>query len=104
MTRLLPLLAALALAGCATTGGSGADHPEARSYDAGIDAIAAVDAALVRAEARDTRVLMVLGANWCAAAIWRCGARIIRRRRRAAIDGIATRPRYAVAPGCGCSP
>lgn len=65
MTRLLPLLAALALAGCVTTGGSDADHPEARSYDAGIDAMAAVDAALVRAEARDTRVLVVLGANWC---------------------------------------
>ena len=65
MTRLLPLLAALALAGCVTTGGPGADHPEARSYDAGIDAMAAVDAALVRAEARDTRVLVVLGANWC---------------------------------------
>ena len=65
MTRLLPLFAALALAGCATTGVPKADHPEARSYDAARDASAAADAALVRAAQRDTRVLVVLGANWC---------------------------------------
>lgn len=65
MTRLFAVLAAIALGGCATTGSTSANHPEARSYDAAIDANAAVDAALVRAAARDTRVLLVLGANWC---------------------------------------
>lgn len=65
MIRPVLLLAALALAGCATTGAPPTDHPEARSYDAGIDAMAAVDSALARATARDTRVLVVLGANWC---------------------------------------
>lgn len=65
MTRLLALLAALALGGCATTGGTAANHPEARSYDATINANAAVDAAMARAATRETRVLVVLGANWC---------------------------------------
>ena len=65
MTRLLALLVALTLGGCATIDGASANHPEARSYDAVIDAKAAVDTALARAAARDTRVLLVLGANWC---------------------------------------
>lgn len=69
MTRLLPLLGvlalALALAGCATTGAPKADHPEARSYDAALDAAAAVDTALARAAQRNARVLVVFGANWC---------------------------------------
>ncbi|OZA94589.1 thioredoxin family protein [Altererythrobacter sp. H2] len=65
MTRLLLLLGALALAGCATTGAPKTGHPEARSYNAAPDAVAAVDAALVRAAERGTRVLVVFGANWC---------------------------------------
>ncbi|MFN4114190.1 MAG: thioredoxin family protein [Sphingomonadaceae bacterium] len=67
MTRLLPLLGvlALALAGCATTGAPKADHPEARSYDAALDAAAAVDTALARAAQRNARILVVFGANWC---------------------------------------
>lgn len=65
MTRLFALLAILALGACATVGGQAPDHPEARSYDAAIDAGAAVDAALVRASERESSVLLVLGANWC---------------------------------------
>ena len=65
MIRLLALLVALTLGGCATIDDPSANHPEARSYDAVIDANAALDAALARAAARDTRVLLVLGANWC---------------------------------------
>ena len=42
-----------------------ADHPEATPYDPASDANAAVDAALVRADERGTRVLLVMGANWC---------------------------------------
>ncbi|MEP2735652.1 MAG: thioredoxin family protein [Erythrobacter sp.] len=41
------------------------DHPEAKLYDASIDATAAVDAALTKAQARGVNVLLVLGANWC---------------------------------------
>lgn len=41
------------------------DHPEARLYDATIDASAAVDAALARASENKRNVLIVLGANWC---------------------------------------
>ncbi len=40
-------------------------HPEARLYDASIDASAAVDAAFARAAEREVNVLVVLGANWC---------------------------------------
>lgn len=40
-------------------------HPEARLYDASIDATAAVDAAFNRAEEKGVDVLLVLGANWC---------------------------------------
>lgn len=40
-------------------------HPEARLYDASINASEAVDAALTRAEERKVNVLVVLGANWC---------------------------------------
>lgn len=43
----------------------GHDYPEARNYDASLDATAAVDAALERANARNTLVLIALGANWC---------------------------------------
>ncbi len=41
------------------------DYPEARLYDATIDASAAVDEALARAEVSKRNVLIVLGANWC---------------------------------------
>lgn len=64
--RLLALPAlALAAAGCMTTPPATADHPEARSYAVTADPMAQVDSALARAAARDTRVLLVLGANWC---------------------------------------
>ncbi len=41
------------------------DHPEARLYDASLDAKVAVDAALLKAEAENRLVMIVLGANWC---------------------------------------
>jgi hypothetical protein len=40
-------------------------HPEARAYDASIDASASVDAGLARAKASGRHVILVLGANWC---------------------------------------
>jgi hypothetical protein len=55
---------ALALGTCATTPATPA-HPEARAYAASPDAMADVDAALARASARGTRVLLAMGANWC---------------------------------------
>lgn len=58
-------LAACAPGGCATTAGHSPSQPEARAYDAEIDASAAVDAALDRAAARGSRVLLVMGGNWC---------------------------------------
>lgn len=42
-----------------------AEHPEARPFDESAAAAAAVDAALVRAQLADKRVILVLGANWC---------------------------------------
>lgn len=42
-----------------------AEHPEARLYDASIDARQALEAALVRARINNTLVLVVMGANWC---------------------------------------
>ena len=67
MRIVLAGVAALALTACAHTAHSPAEahHPEARSYDARIDATSAVDAALARANERGTRVLLVMGANWC---------------------------------------
>ena len=62
MSRAFALVAALALAGCATTGH---DYPEATPYAQSADAMAEVDAALAAAGANDTRVLLVMGANWC---------------------------------------
>ncbi|MCB2066186.1 MAG: thioredoxin family protein [Erythrobacter sp.] len=55
----------LLLAGCATPSGQAGYHPEQRSYLVTADPAAEVDAALVRAGERGTRVLLVLGANWC---------------------------------------
>ncbi|GAA4044069.1 thioredoxin family protein [Parerythrobacter jejuensis] len=40
-------------------------HPEARLYDASLDASMAVDAALERAAGRNVNALVVMGANWC---------------------------------------
>lgn len=42
-----------------------AEHPEARPFDEAADAASAVEAALVRAQGVDKRVVLVLGANWC---------------------------------------
>lgn len=66
-------LAALLLVGCATVSDNVArnaapaihDYPEARSYAVSNDAMADVDAALVRAGQAGKRVLLVMGANWC---------------------------------------
>tara|TARA_B100000941_G_scaffold90458_1_gene62654 strand:+ start:177 stop:665 length:489 start_codon:yes stop_codon:yes gene_type:complete len=64
--RTLIAAAALLLSACAHTAPSQtAHHPEARSYDATLDASAAVDAALERAGERNNKVLLVMGANWC---------------------------------------
>ncbi len=63
--RLLVAALALLLASCAHTPVNTPHHPEARLYDAARDATADVDAALARAGERGTRVLLVMGANWC---------------------------------------
>ncbi|MDE1467194.1 thioredoxin family protein [Aurantiacibacter sp. D1-12] len=67
----------VALSGCvaisvsdnsASTTEAAADHhdyPEARSYAVSDDPMAEVDAALARAAELDTRLLLVMGANWC---------------------------------------
>jgi len=71
---LAPLALALSLTGCATlvahAAGDGAgehapDYPEARSYHVSPDPMGEVDAALARASVEDTRLLLVMGANWC---------------------------------------
>ena len=60
------LLASLSLAACATVPQAAAPaHPEARSFAVSADAMADVDAALARAAQRGTRMLLVMGANWC---------------------------------------
>ncbi len=41
------------------------DYPEAKSYHVREDAPGDVDAALLRAAENDTRLLLVMGANWC---------------------------------------
>ena len=63
LATLLAFGAPMPALGHAPTG----DHayPEARSYDPLIDADAAVEAAMARANERGTRVLLVMGANWC---------------------------------------
>ncbi len=55
--------AALANKISSTVGGH--DYPEAESYAVSDDAEAEVDAALALAADRGTRVLLVMGANWC---------------------------------------
>ena len=42
-----------------------AAHPEARLYDASVDATEAVNSAMARAAARGVNVIIALGANWC---------------------------------------
>lgn len=61
-------LAALLLAGCATVAKQVAashDYPEARSYVVSDDAKGDVDNALAKAAENGTRMLLVMGANWC---------------------------------------
>ncbi|MEZ5680616.1 MAG: thioredoxin family protein [Erythrobacter sp.] len=65
MRRILAVCAALALAGCATVPHAAHDLPDAAPYTEGRDAMADVDAALARAAGRGTRVLLVMGGNWC---------------------------------------
>ena len=64
------LLAAALLTGCATlyrsvSSGGGHDYPEATAYDVSEDAMGDVDAALAKAGENGTRVMLVMGANWC---------------------------------------
>ncbi|KEO88540.1 hypothetical protein EH31_16405 [Erythrobacter longus] len=61
------LIAALLVIGGASLarGGDTHDYPEARLYDASIDAGAAVNAAMERAKERRVNVLIAFGANWC---------------------------------------
>lgn len=70
-------MAALALSGCLTVNNYrpetdtveeaevAAGHPEATPYTVSDNPMAQVDAALARASERDTRLLLVMGANWC---------------------------------------
>ncbi|RJY09235.1 thioredoxin family protein [Aurantiacibacter aquimixticola] len=62
MKRLAVLATALALTGCTT---AHHDYPEATPYTESANAMAEVDAALLRATAADKRVLLVMGADWC---------------------------------------
>ena len=41
------------------------NHPEARPFDESANAVEQVDAALGRAQLAGTRVIVVMGANWC---------------------------------------
>ncbi len=66
----LMIAAPFALAGCTTPAEQSAEaqvpaHPEATSYAVTANPMAEVDAALARAAAEDTRLLLVMGANWC---------------------------------------
>ena len=70
MRALFASFAALALAACATTAveehaAAGHAGPEATPFVVTGDAMARVEAALEAATARDTRLLLVTGANWC---------------------------------------
>ncbi|MEP1420858.1 MAG: thioredoxin family protein [Erythrobacter sp.] len=61
------LLAALVVIGGAALAKGDGDHdyPEARLYYVSENAMADVDAALIRAAENNTRVLIAFGANWC---------------------------------------
>ena len=66
--RVLALAPALAvLAACAHSPAPQVEnhHSQVRHYDAAMDASSAVDAALARAAQRGTKVMLVMGANWC---------------------------------------
>lgn len=67
VVRLTSALAPLALllAGCASHQQHYPAYPEAASYVVTPDPSAEVDAALARAAANHTRVMLVMGANWC---------------------------------------
>lgn len=68
MRTLLLAGFALALAGCATTAPEAAhspSYPEASSFAVTADPMGEVDAALTKAARDDTRLLLVMGANWC---------------------------------------
>lgn len=67
LTAMLPLaLAALiAMPAPLHAEGEGHNYPEARSYEISLDATVAVGDALTRAERRGTKLLLVMGANWC---------------------------------------
>jgi len=70
MRRIVLAGLMLALAACATpapqaAADAHAAYPEARAYAVTADPMGEVDAALARAAQRDTRVLLVMGANWC---------------------------------------
>lgn len=67
MRYLLLLLTGLAMIPVSAVGAESAatEHPEARPFDEAVDATAAVDAALARAQLSAKPVILVLGANWC---------------------------------------
>jgi|GEM_PF-24481 len=71
---LAPLAMLLALTGCVTVNNNAprghaeehaTDYPEATSYIVTPDPMADIDAALARVATNDTRLLLVMGANWC---------------------------------------
>lgn len=68
IAAMVSLFLAFAITACAPaphTAHAPPEHPEARLYEPDRAAMADVDAALVRAAERNTRVLLVMGANWC---------------------------------------
>lgn len=70
MRSITLVAAAFSLASCVTTEANpaiveDASHPEATPYDRTIDVSTAVDEALARAASRGTKLLLVMGANWC---------------------------------------
>lgn len=67
MTSMALAVSGIVLTGCAATGShaSKASYPEAKLYDAEVDAGAQLDAALARAAAMGKHTLLVMGANWC---------------------------------------
>ena len=62
MIRALAMALALAVGGCAATGGA---HPEASLYDPSTDAAKAFADARTRSAASGKPLIAVLGANWC---------------------------------------
>lgn len=62
---LLLAMAAMTAPESARAEQTAAAHPEARPFEESADATAQVDAALVRAQLNEKRVILVMGANWC---------------------------------------